>query len=461
MKEYCGIFGIYGSPHAAYYTYLGLYALQHRGQESAGIAVSDGRKINYHRGFGLVSSVFSHDTFSKLNGSNAIGHNRYSTSGASDSPDNIQPIVVTYRHGRLAVVHNGNIVNALQLREELEDKGSIFRGTTDSEVIIHLIATSKKRNMLDRIIDALSRLKGAYSLLMMTENSMVAVRDPWGFRPLCMGTLNGKPVFASETCALDIIGAKYVRSLEPGEIVEVNENGVKSYKPFKGKYRVSQCIFEFIYFARPDSRVFGKGVYEIRQSFGRALAMEHPVKADVVIAVPDSGVVPAIGYSYESGIPFEMGLVRNHYVGRTFIKPTQELRDIAVKVKLNPVPHVLKGKSVVVVDDSIIRGTTSRKIVKMLRNAGAREIHMRIASPPAKWPCYFGIDTPKREQLIASTKSVDEICNYIGADSLGYLSIENMLKAVKDDGQSYCTACFDGDYPMEIPKEIAKQAEKA
>jgi amidophosphoribosyltransferase len=461
MREYCGIFGIYNNPNAAYYTYLGLYALQHRGQESAGIAVTDGQKIRYIRDFGLVSSVFKGEHLKKLTGFVAIGHNRYSTSGASESPDNVQPIVVSYKYGQMAIAHNGNLVNALELREKLEEEGSIFRGTSDSEVIVHLIVKSKKKRFLERLMEALSFLKGAYSLLVMTNKKLIAIRDPWGFRPLCMGELDGSPVFASETCAFDLIGARYVRDVEPGEVVLVENGRIETFKiPNRGA-RKSQCIFEFIYFARPDSKIFGKSVYEVRKEFGRKLAIEHPVEADIVIPVPDSGVVPALGYSQQSGIPFEMGLIRNHYVGRTFIKPYQKLRDIGVKVKLNPVPELLKGKRVVVVDDSIVRGTTSRKIVRMLREAGAKEVHMRISSPPTKWPCYFGIDTPTKDQLIASSHSVDEICRYIEADSLGYLSLDGLIESVGDSKNSFCTACFDGDYPVDIPEEIIRQAKKS
>jgi len=461
MKEYCGVFGIYNNPNAAYYTYLGLYALQHRGQESAGIAVTDGNKIAYHRDFGLVSSVFKDENLKRLTGHVAVGHNRYSTSGASDSPDNIQPIVVSFKNGQMAIAHNGNLVNALKLREELEEEGSIFRGTSDSEVIVHLIVKSKKKKFLDKLMDALGKLKGAYSLLVMTNKKLIAIRDPWGFRPLCMGELDGSPVFASETCAFDLIGAKYIRDVEPGEIVLIENGQMRSYRiPGSEGARKSQCIFEFVYFARPDSKIFGRSVYEVRKEFGRRLARENPVEADIVVPVPDSGVVPALGYSQESGIPFELALIRNHYVGRTFIKPQQKMRDIGVKVKLNPVPELLKGKRVIVIDDSIVRGTTSRKIVRMLREAGAKEVHMRISSPPTKWPCYFGIDTPTKEQLIASSHSVEEICHYIEADSLGYLSLEGMIEAAGGGKENFCTACFDGDYPIEVPETIIKQAKK-
>ncbi len=461
MKEYCGIFGIYNNPNAAYYTYLGLYALQHRGQESAGIAATNGRRITYYRDFGLVSSVFKDENLRKLTGHVAVGHNRYSTSGASDSPDNIQPIVVSYKYGQMAIAHNGNLVNALELREKLEEEGSIFRGTSDSEVIVHLIVKSKKKRFLEKLMDALSQLKGAYSLLVMTNKKLIAIRDPWGFRPLCMGELDGSPVFASETCAFDLIGAKYIRDVEPGEVILIENGQMKSYRiPGSEGARKSQCIFEFVYFARPDSKIFGKSVYEVRKEFGRRLARENPVEADVVVPVPDSGVVPALGYSQESGIPFELALIRNHYVGRTFIKPQQKMRDIGVKVKLNPVPELLKEKRVIVIDDSIVRGTTSRKIVRMLREAGAKEVHVRISSPPTKWPCYFGIDTPTREQLIASSHSVEEICRYIEADSLGYLSLEGMIEAAGGGRENYCTACFDGDYPIEVPESIVIQAKK-
>jgi amidophosphoribosyltransferase len=461
MKEFCGIFGIYNNPNAAYYTYLGLYALQHRGQESAGIAATNGNKITYYRDFGLVSSVFKSKNLKDLPGFVSIGHNRYSTSGASDSPDNIQPIVVSYKYGQLAIAHNGNIINALELREKLEEEGSIFRGTTDSEVIVHLIVKSKKRKFIEKLMDALSKLKGAYSLLVMTNKKLIAARDPWGFRPLCMGELDGSPVFASETCAFDLIGAKYIRDVEPGEVIVIENGEMNSYRiPGCENCKISHCIFEFVYFSRPDSRIFGNSVYEVRKEFGRILAREYPVEADLVIPVPDSGVVPALGYSQESGIPFEMGLIRNHYVGRTFIKPDQKMRDIGVKVKLNPIPELLKDKRIVVVDDSIVRGTTSRKIIRMLREAGAKEVHMRISSPPTRWPCYFGIDTPTRDQLIASSHSIEEICRYLEADSLGYLSLEGMIRAAGGSKDNYCTACFDGNYPVEIPENIVRQAEK-
>ncbi|WP_457679243.1 amidophosphoribosyltransferase [Thermovibrio sp.] len=461
MREHCGVFGIYNNPNAAYYTYLGLYALQHRGQESAGIAATDGQRISYYRDFGLVSSVFSDENLRELKGHVAVGHNRYSTSGASDSPDNIQPIVVSYKHGQMAIAHNGNLVNALELRERLEEEGSIFRGTSDSEVIVHLIVKSKKRKFLEKLMDALSQLKGAYSLLVMTNKKLIAIRDPWGFRPLCMGELDGSIVFASETCAFDLIGAKYIRDVEPGEVVLIENGKMESLRiPSFKEAKRSQCIFEFVYFARPDSKIFGKSVYQVRKEFGRRLARENPVEADIVVPVPDSGVVPALGYSQESGIPFELALIRNHYVGRTFIKPQQKMRDIGVKVKLNPVPELLKGKRVIVIDDSIVRGTTSRKIVRMLREAGAKEVHMRISSPPTKWPCYFGIDTPTREQLIASSNSVEEICKYIEADSLGYLSLEGMIEAAGGSKGEFCTACFDGDYPIEAPENIVIQAKK-
>ncbi len=461
MKEFCGIFGIYNNPNAAYIAYLGLYALQHRGQESAGIAATDGNRITYHRDFGLVSSVFKSSTLKQLKGSVAIGHNRYSTSGASDSPDNIQPIVVSYKYGQLAIAHNGNLVNALELREKLEEEGSIFRGTTDSEVIVHLIVKSKMKNFIGKLMDALSKLKGAYSLLVMTNKKLIAARDPWGFRPLCMGELNGSPVFASETCAFDLIGAKFIRDVEPGEVIVIEKGKISTLKiPVNQNCRKSQCIFEFVYFARPDSRIFGRSVYEVRKNFGKTLARECPADADLVIPVPDSGVVPALGYAQESGIHFEMGLIRNHYVGRTFIKPEQQMRDIGVKVKLNPIPEILKGKRVVVIDDSIVRGTTSRKIIRMLKEAGAKEVHMRISSPPTKWPCYFGIDTPTKDQLIASSHSINEICKYIEADSLGYLSLEGMIAATGGTADDYCTACFNGDYPVEVPLSAIKQAEK-
>lgn len=451
FNEECGIFGIYGHPEAANLTYLGLYALQHRGQEGAGIVSSDSFHLHCEKGMGLVSDIFSADVIKRLPGHAAIGHNRYSTTGGSHIK-NVQPIMINYALGSLALAHNGNLINSKLIRDELEAYGSIFQSTIDSEVIVHLIALSREKDLLGRIIDAVSKVKGAYSLLILTEKELIALRDPWGFRPLCLGRLDGAYVAASETCALDLIEANYVRDIEPGEIVVINEQGLKSYHPFS-EAKLSPCVFEYIYFARPDSYVFGRNVHMIRKGFGRKLAEENPVDADVVIPVPDSGVPAALGYSEYSGIPYENGLIRNHYVGRTFIEPQQAIRHFGVKIKLNPVRDVLKGKRVVVVDDSIVRGTTSRKIVKMIRNAGAKEVHVRISSPPIFFPCFYGIDTPTRQELIASNHTIDEIKKYITADSLGYLSIEGMLSVIPDSNGGFCIACFSGEYPVPFTKE--------
>jgi amidophosphoribosyltransferase len=450
FHEECGVFGIYGHADAANLTYLGLYALQHRGQESAGIVSSDGKKLYSEKSMGLVADIFTEDRIKKLPGRAAIGHNRYSTTGDSVSI-NIQPILVNFAMGGLAIAHNGNLVNAGILKAELEAYGSIFQSTMDSEVIIHLIAQSRLSNLNERIVDALQHVQGSYSLLLLAEDKLIGVRDPHGFRPLVLGEVGGAYVLASETCALDLIEATYIRAIEPGEMVFINGSGIQSTFPFK-RATPSHCIFEFIYFARPDSTVFGQNVYSIRKEFGRQLARETGVQADVVIPVPDSGVPAALGYAEEAGIPFGLGLIRNHYVGRTFIEPRQAIRHFGVKIKLNPVRDVLKGKRVVVVDDSIVRGTTSKKIIKMIRNAGASEIHMRISSPPTMFPCYYGIDTPTRQELIASSHNIEEIRKYITADTLGYITLDGVRKVV-DRPINYCVACFSGDYPVPFPGE--------
>jgi amidophosphoribosyltransferase len=464
----CGVFGVYGHPEAANLTYLGLHALQHRGQESAGIVTSDGERLGAHRGMGHVIDVFPQEQIAKLRGPNAIGHVRYSTAGGSFLK-NAQPIAVDYARGSIAVAHNGNLTNSDSLREKLEARGSIFQSSSDTEVIVHLVAISTQRSIEDRVADALSQVQGAYSLLCLTEKEMIAVRDPMGIRPLCIGKMpNGAHVVSSEATSFDLIGAEYFREVEPGEMVVFDKRGLRSTRPFMAVPRKT-CIFEYVYFARPDSVLDGVSVYEARKSLGRALADEAPVDADLVIPVPDSGVPATIGYSERSKLPFEMGLVRSHYVGRTFIEPQQSIRHFGVRLKLNPVSGVLKGKRVVVVDDSIVRGTTSRKIVKMLRDAGAKEIHMRISSPPTKWPCYYGIDTPTRGELIASSHSVDEINQYITSDTLAYLSLEKMIEAVRPptqpqaaptNGKSlpvvqanpsdspFCHACWSGEYPI-------------
>jgi amidophosphoribosyltransferase len=454
FHEECGVFGVYGHPDAANLTYLGLYALQHRGQESAGIVSTDGKKLYCEKSMGLVADIFTEERIKKLTGHAAIGHNRYSTTGDSISI-NIQPILVNFAMGSLAIAHNGNLVNAGILKAELEAYGSIFQSTMDSEVIIHLIAQSRMSNLHERIVDALQHVQGSYSLLLLAEDELIGLRDPHGFRPLVLGELGGAYVLASETCALDLIEATYIREIEPGEMVVINGSGIHSTFPFK-RANPSHCIFEFIYFARPDSYVFGQNVYTTRKEFGRQLARETGVQADVVIPVPDSGVPAALGYAEEAGIPFGLGLIRNHYIGRTFIEPRQAIRHFGVKIKLNPVKDVLKGKRVVVVDDSIVRGTTSKKIIKMIRNAGAAEIHMRISSPPTMYPCYYGIDTPTRQELIASSHSIEEIRKYITADTLGYISLEGVKKVV-DKPINYCVACFCGEYPVPFPGERVLQ----
>jgi amidophosphoribosyltransferase len=478
----CGVFGIYGHTEAANLTYLGLHALQHRGQESAGIVTSDGAQLSLHRGMGHVIDVFTPDQVARLKGPNAIGHVRYSTAGSS-SLKNAQPVAVDYSRGSIAVAHNGNLTNAEALREKLEERGSIFQSTSDTEVIVHLFAMSTQRAVEDRIADALSQVEGAYSLLVLTPEAMIAVRDPMGFRPLCLGRMPGTDcyVVASEPSSFDLIDAKYVREIEPGEMVVIDRRGLRSLRPFASMPR-HMCTFEYVYFARPDSNLDGVSVYEARKNLGRALAREHGIDADVVIPVPDSGVPATIGYAEESKIPFELGLVRSHYVGRTFIEPQQSIRHFGVRLKLNPISDALRGKRIVVVDDSLVRGTTSRKIVKMLRDAGAREVHMRISSPPNKWPCYYGIDTPTRGELIASSHSVEEINQYITSDTLAYLSLDSMLDAVSrarasanangqrvngqsahrslpvlenaadpsGRGSSFCHACWTGEYPVEF-----------
>ncbi len=449
-EEECGIFGIFNHPEASNLTYLGLYALQHRGQESCGIVSSDGQGLHSHKSMGLVADVFGNqEIFKNLPGRAAIGHVRYSTTGASVLK-NIQPILVDYSRGSIAVAHNGNIVNAQIIKDELEAWGSIFQTTMDTEIIVHLLATSKTSSLVERITDALNRIKGAYCLLFLTETRMVAVRDPHGFRPLCLGKQGDAYVVASESCALDLIEAQFIREIEPGEIVVIDKNGVTSHFPFK-KAEPTPCIFEFVYFSRPDSYIFGRNVYQVRKELGRQLAREHRIDADIVIPVPDSGVPSALGYAEESGIRFELGLIRNHYVGRTFIEPQQSIRHFGVKIKLNPVREVLEGKRVIVIDDSIVRGTTSRKIVKMVRNAGAKEVHVLISSPPTSYPCYYGIDTPNRKELISSSHTIEEINRYITADSLGYLSREGLLHSVGTENSSYCRACFSGEYPVKFP----------
>jgi amidophosphoribosyltransferase len=446
FREKCGVVGIYGHPEAANLAYLGLCALQHRGQEAAGIVSSDGQVLVSHRGLGLVADIFREDIVRRLKGHAAIGHNRYSTTGASHLK-NAQPLVVEYGRGGLAVAHNGNLVNAEELRAQLEARGSIFQSTVDTEVFIHLIAASQADTLEDRVVEALKQVRGAYSLVFLSPEKLIAARDPHGFRPLVLGRVKGAWVLASETCALDLVDAAYEREIEPGEVVVVSDRGLESYHPFP-PVRGAACIFEYIYFARPDSTIFGRNVYAARKALGHQLAREAPVPADIVVPVPDSGVPAAIGYAEESGVPFEMGLIRNHYVGRTFIEPRDAIRHFGVKIKLNAQREVLSGKRVVVVDDSIVRGTTSRKIVRMIRDAGAREVHVRISSPPTIGPCFYGIDTPTRAELIASSHTVDEICAYITADSLAYLSEEGMYAFLGGVQPGFCDACFTGRYPV-------------
>lgn len=446
----CGIFGIYDHPEASNHTYLGLYALQHRGQESAGIVSSDEKQLHHYRQMGLVSEVFSRDILRRLPGRSAIGHVRYSTAGSSELK-NAQPFMVDYVRGMMAIAHNGNLTNASLIRSELESRGSIFQSNMDTEVIVHLIARSKEKTFLERTVHALRQVEGAYSLLFLTETEMVAARDPLGFRPLVLGSIKDAPVIASETCAFDLIGAKFIREIEPGEILLINGDGIKSFKPFPRKQH-HQCIFEFIYFARPDSFIFNHNVYEMRKSFGAQLSKESPARVDMVIPIPDSGFPSTLGYAAQSKLPLELGMIRNHYVGRTFIEPEQRIRHFGVKIKLNPVRELLKGKKIVIVDDSIVRATTSRKIVKMFRNVGAREVHVRISSPPITDPCFFGIDTPKKSELIASSHKVKEIQKFINATSLNYLSLEGLKKCVIGEDENFCYACFTGEYPYSYLK---------
>jgi amidophosphoribosyltransferase len=452
LHESCGIFGIFNSHEAAELTYLGLYALQHRGQESSGIAVSNQTSVSMYKAMGLVNQVFKHQSsIDNLKGSSAIGHNRYSTTGSSDIL-NAQPILINCRMGQIAAAHNGNLTNTTALRTEMENDGSIFSSTTDTEVIVHLIARSKRETVDAMILDALSRVKGSYSILFLTKDALYGARDPRGFRPLILGKSGDVSFLSSETCAFDLVGASIEREVKPGEMVRIDKDGVQSFSipVFERIKRPSYCIFEYIYFSRPDSFVFGENVDKIRRRLGRQLAKEHPVKgANFVMGVPDSATTAALGYAEESGLRFEIGLIRNHYVGRTFIQPIQSGRDLGVRIKFNPVKGVLKGKKIVVVDDSIVRGTTMRKIVHLLRTAEPAEIHLRISSPPIIGPCFYGIDMPTKKELIASEKNVEEIRQYLEVDSLGYLSIDGLLSVVSEPKTNFCTACFDGKYPVE------------
>ena len=458
FHDECGVFGVFGHEEASKLTYLGLYALQHRGQESAGIVSTDAVELHCAKGMGLVEEVFSPAALSGLHGAAAIGHTRYSTAGDT-SLVNAQPIVIDCNKGKLALGHNGNLTNATEWRRKLEHRGSIFQTTSDTEVIVHLIARSSARSLPSAVAEALNQVEGAYSLLLLTRDELYAIRDPRGFRPLNLGQLGPAWVVASETCAFDLLGAKYMREIEPGELLRISRSGTESIR-FAPAKEHQYCIFEHVYFARPDSLVFGLPVNPSRERLGRRLAREHPVLADVVVTVPDSGVPAAIGYALESGIPFRMGLIRNHYIGRTFIEPVQAIRDFGVKLKLNTVRTLLEGQRVVLVDDSIVRGTTSRKIVRMVREAGACEVHVRISCPPIVSPCYYGIDTPTREELIGSQQSVEEIQRFIGADSLGYLSLEGMRQAVGDTAGKFCTSCYTGNYPTELVQlEVAVHRE--
>lgn len=447
FHDECGVFGIFGEEEAAKLSYLGLYALQHRGQESAGIASTDGVQFRVEKGMGLVQDLFTPEVIARLPGFAAIGHTRYSTAGDT-SLNNAQPLASDCNKGKLALAHNGNLTNALELRRTLEHKGSIFQTTSDTEVIVHLVARSKVGNLAGAVADALGQVEGAYSLLILTRDEILAIRDPRGFRPLALGRLRNSWVVASETCAFDLIGAEYVRDVEPGEMLRISRGGLESLR-FAPEKNHQHCIFEHVYFARPDSLVFGRPVNATREKLGRLLARESPAIADVVVPVPDSGVPAAIGYAAESGIPFRMGLIRNHYIGRTFIEPEQAIRDFGVRLKLNPVRRLLEGRRVVLVDDSIVRGTTSRKIVRMVREAGALEVHMRISCPPTVSPCHYGVDTPTKIELIASHNSVEQIREFIGADSLGYLSLESLRAAVEDTDGTFCTSCYTGVYPTE------------
>ena len=451
FKDECGVFGIFGHHESANMTYLGLYALQHRGQESAGIAVSDGGVVRVTKQMGYVADIFDSQTLSQLPGHAAIGHVRYSTAGESRLA-NAQPFLIDCAHGQFSICHNGNLTNADSLRNELVSQGSIFQSGSDTEVVLHLYARSKGRSVEDAVIDSVTQLQGAFSFLMLTADRMIAVRDPHGFRPLALGRLGEAFVVCSETCALDLIGATYVRDVEPGELLIISAGGVKSLKPF-GPAPLAHCVFEHVYFSRPDSYVFGKSVNEVRTNLGRVLAREQRVDADVVVPVPDSGVCAAMGFADEANIPLRMGLIRNHYVGRTFIQPQSSIRHFAVKVKLNPVRSILAGKRDILVDDSLVRGTTSRKIVRMVRAAGAKEVHVRISCPPTISPCFYGVDTPRRSELMAATHTLDEIRTYLDCDSVAYLSLDGLMRAVGEGSDHYCSSCYTGQYPVAFPRD--------
>lgn len=458
FRDQCGVFGVFGAQEASNLAYLGLHSLQHRGQEATGIASAGSGQLYVHRALGLVQDAFTPETLAKLPGPHAIGHVRYSTAGGNHLK-NAQPIAVDYAHGSIAVAHNGNLTNAEELRAELESMGSIFQTTSDTEVIVHLIARSKAETTAKRIEEALQRIEGAYSLVFLTPDELIAVRDPRAFRPLCLGRLGEAWVVSSEPPAFDLIAATFVRDVDPGEVVVIDRDGLRSSFPLAAQPRTS-CIFEHVYFARPDSQLGGVSVYAARKALGARLADEQPADADIVIPVPDSGVSAALGFAARSGIPYELGLMRSHYVGRTFIEPSQSIRHFGVRLKLSPVREVLEGKRVVVVDDSIVRGTTSRKIVKMLREAGAKEVHLRISSPPTEWPCFYGIDTPSRSELIAATHTAKEVAAYVTSDSLGYLSLEGLHAALSGGAKGFCDACFSGNYPVGMRPQAERRNEK-
>jgi amidophosphoribosyltransferase len=454
-KHYCGVFGIFGHPNAAELTYYGLYALQHRGQESAGIVTCDGREFRKHHGMGLVSQIFNGTVLHNLVGTSAVGHTRYSTTGSSHIR-NAQPLTVDCKRGQIAVAHNGNLTNAAQLRDELEAKGLVFQTTVDSEIILMLLAQPSIGGHDNNLVQTIRRIEGAYSLVIQTEREMIGVRDPHGFRPLCLGQVDGAWVLASETCALDLIHAKFVRDVEPGEIVIITKDGIRSIQAFPEQERRAFCIFEYVYFARPDSTIAGRNVYKVRVEMGRQLARENPVEADIVVPVPDSGNYAALGYSEQANVPFEMAFIRNHYVGRSFLQPSQLIRDFNVRVKLNLIPELVKGKRVVIVDDSIVRGTTCKTRVNTLKEAGAREVHVRVSCPPHMHPCVYGIDFPDRNKLMAANYSIDDIRKYLNADSLAYLSQEGMIRATGLRPEAFCMACYDGNYPVEYDPKLEK-----
>jgi amidophosphoribosyltransferase len=461
FHDECGVFGVFGHPEASNLAYLGLYALQHRGQESAGIVSSDATDLYPHKAMGEVEEIFTPTVLAQLPGASAIGHTRYSTAG-DKALLNAQPIMIDCNKGKVAVAHNGNLTNAAEWRRRLEHRGSIFQTNSDTEVIVHLIARSQARNFSGALGDALNQVEGAYSLLVLTPEELYAVRDPRGFRPLVLGKVSSPAgdawVAASETCAFDLLNAQYIREVEPGEMVRISKAGIESIR-FSAPKPHQYCIFEHVYFSRPDSIIFGRSVNNSREMLGRLLAREHPVEADMIVPIPDSGVPAAIGYALESRIPFRMGLIRNHYIGRTFIEPSQAIRNFGVKLKLNPVRELVAGKRVVLVDDSLVRGTTSRKLVRMMREAGATEIHMRISCPPTISPCYYGVDTPTKEELIASSNTPEQICKYMGADSLGYLSLGGLKQAVADTEGKFCTSCYTGNYPTDLVQlEVRRSA---